>query len=321
MDTHSDEYTGMLQHTGGASGGTNTMAAEIIEAYLSKQFIKAMKIALSYARDDKLVETTIKGNVPWCDTTPKAKGGRQGLILVTCGPATQVSHHFDSLLMLVKDNIFDFIIVFGGASTLPMNIGPMVQAFVRNATLFRIPDVWDSLCELLASSPDVLDHNTIVIVYASYVEGKHMVESREISKHCPPHHVFGHEFSACAKEGCHPAASDNQVSTKNSKVRIICAKCQWTSAWVAIDMDNKYFFCIKPTIAPMLFWHHFPPSAGLNNFFMNATWDANGKSKRKKRQEDNADASTSHHAKCQRLSSSLEGSSSDGNEGLPMICE
>lgn len=103
MDTHSDEYTGMLQHTGGASGGTNTTAAEIIQAYLGKQFLKAMKIASKHAREDKSAETTIKGSAPWCDTTPKARGGRRGLILVTCGPAIRVSHHFDSLLKLVKE--------------------------------------------------------------------------------------------------------------------------------------------------------------------------------------------------------------------------
>ncbi|KAG1829563.1 hypothetical protein DFJ58DRAFT_737265 [Suillus subalutaceus] len=322
MDTHSDEYTGMLQHTGGASGGTNTTAAEIIQAYLGKKFIAAMRFASKNAREDESVETTAMGGTPWCDTTPKARGGRRGLILVTCGPAIRVSHHFDSLLKLVKEDVFDFIVGFGGASTLPVNVGPMVQAFVRNATLFGIPDVWDSLCELLASSPDVLDHNTVVIVYGSYVEGKRIVESREIGKHRPPYRAFGHEFSACAKEGCRPAVSDNRVSTKNGKVRITCAKCQWTSAWVAIDKDNEYFFRVKPTIAPMLFWHHFPPSSGLNNFFVNATRDADRKgSKGKKRQEHNAEASNRRPAKRRRPSSSLEGSSSDGNEGSPMTCE
>ncbi|KAG2126263.1 uncharacterized protein EDB93DRAFT_1257638 [Suillus bovinus] len=321
MDTHSDEYTGMLQHTGGASGGTNTTAAEIIEAYLGKKFIKAMRMAASHARDDKSVETTIKGSAPWCDTTPKARGGRRGLILVTCGPAIRVSHHFDSLLTLVKDDIFDFIIGFGGSSTLPVHVGPTVQAFVRNATLFGIPDVWDSLCELLASSPDVLDYNTIVVVYASYVEGKRIVESREISKHRPPYRAFGHEFSACAKEGCRPTVSDNRMSAKNGKVRITCAKCQWTSAWVAIDKDNEYFFRVKPTVAPMLFWHHFPPSSGLNNFFVNATRDANRKEfKGKKGQETNTETSTHRSAKRQRSSSSSV-ASRDDTEGLAMSCE
>jgi hypothetical protein len=103
MDTHSDEYTGMLQHTGGPAGGTNTTAAEIIEAYLGKPFLRAMKMAASHARDDKSVETTIKGGTPWCDTTPKARGGRRGLIIVSCGPAMRVNHHFDSLLALVKE--------------------------------------------------------------------------------------------------------------------------------------------------------------------------------------------------------------------------
>jgi hypothetical protein len=219
-------------------------------------------------------------------------------------------------------DIFDFIIGFGGASTLPVDVGPMVQSFVRNATLFGIPDVWDSLCELLASSPDVLDHNTVVIVYGSYKEGKRIVESREISKHRPPYRAFGHEFSACAKEGCRPAVSDNRVSTRNSKVRITCAKCQWTSAWVAIDKDNEYFFRVKPTISPTLFWHHFPPSAGLNNFFVNATQAADRKdSQGKKRQEGVTGASTRRPLKRKRLSSSSEVLSNDGNEASPMSCE
>jgi hypothetical protein len=216
-------------------------------------------------------------------------------------------------------DIFDFIIGFGGSSTLPVNVGPMVQAFVRNATLFGIPDVWDSLCELLASSPDVLDYNTVVIVYGSYVEGRRIVESREIGKHCPPYRVFGHEFSACAKEGCRPEVSDNRVSTKNGKVRITCAKCQWTSAWVPIDRDNEYFFRVKHTIAPKLFWHHFPPSAGLRNFFVNATQDVNSRG----RQEDEANADTCNNrpTKRMRLSSSVDGSVQDGNEGMAMSCE
>ncbi|KAG2352390.1 hypothetical protein BDR07DRAFT_1384333 [Suillus spraguei] len=264
MDTHSDEYTGMLQHTGGPAGGTNTTAAEIIEAYLGKPFLRAMKMAASHARDDKSVETTIKGGTPWCDTTPKARGGRRGLIIVSCGPAMHINHHFDSLLALVKD-------------------------------------------------PDVLDHNTVVIVYGSYKEGKRIVESREISKHRPPYRAFGHEFSACAKEGCRPAVSDNRVSTRNSKVRITCAKCQWTSAWVAIDKDNEYFFRVKPTISPTLFWHHFPPSAGLNNFFVNATQAADRKdSQGKKRQEGVTGASTRRPLKRKRLSSSSEVLSNDG---------
>jgi hypothetical protein len=219
-------------------------------------------------------------------------------------------------------DIFDFIIGFGGASTLPVNVGPMVQAFIRSATLFGIPDVWDSLCELLASSPEVLDYNTVVIVYGAYAEGKRVVESREISKHRPPYRAFGHEFSACAKEGCRPAVSDNRVSTKHGKVRITCAKCQWTSAWVAIDKDNEFFFRVKPTIAPTLFWHHYPASAGLNNFFVNATRDADRHdSKGKKTQEANAETSTPRPAKRQRSSSSLEVSNNDCDEGMHMTCD
>ncbi|KAG2063062.1 hypothetical protein BDR04DRAFT_1123517 [Suillus decipiens] len=192
-------------HTGGPAGGIDTTLAEIMEAYLGKPFLRAMKMAALHARDDKSVEKTVKGDMPWCDTTPKARGGRRGLILVTCGPAMRVNHHFESLRTLVND-------------------------------------------------PDVLDHNTVVIVYRSYVEGQHMVESRQIGKHCLPYRALGHEFSVCATEGCDPALLDNRASSNNGKVRVICAKCGWTSTWVAIDMDNEYFLHANPTTAPMLFW-------------------------------------------------------------------
>ncbi|KAG1837986.1 hypothetical protein DFJ58DRAFT_734082 [Suillus subalutaceus] len=39
VDTHSDEYTGMLQHTGGHAGGTNTTIIKILQAYLGEDFI------------------------------------------------------------------------------------------------------------------------------------------------------------------------------------------------------------------------------------------------------------------------------------------
>jgi hypothetical protein len=136
---------------------------------------------------------------------------------------TQLSH-------ICLSDIFDFIVGFGGASTLPVFVGPMVQAFVRNAALFGATDIWDSLCELPLSNLDVLDHTTVVIVYGSYKEGTRTVQSREIAKHRPPYRAFGHEFNACANEGCHPAVSDNRVCATRNKVRIKCAKCGWKSS-------------------------------------------------------------------------------------------
>jgi hypothetical protein len=91
--------------------------------------------------------------------------------------------------------------------------------------------------------------------------------------------------------------------------------------WIAIDKDNEYFFHVKPTVAPTLFWHHFPPSAGLNNFFVNATQAAyrNG-SKGKRKAFDAKTPSSVPRINRIRLSSDVEGSSSDGQEGASMVC-
>jgi hypothetical protein len=48
-------------------------------------------------------------------------------------------------------DMFNFIIRFGESLTLPVNVSPMVQAFVHNAILFIIPDI--------------LDNNTFMIIY------------------------------------------------------------------------------------------------------------------------------------------------------------
>ncbi|KAG2029999.1 hypothetical protein BDR03DRAFT_1017659 [Suillus americanus] len=64
VDTHSDEYTGMLQHTGGHSGGTNTTITEILMAYLGHDFIKSMTLSLDAARSDKTVSRMANGTAP-----------------------------------------------------------------------------------------------------------------------------------------------------------------------------------------------------------------------------------------------------------------
>jgi hypothetical protein len=109
VDTHSDEFTGMLQHTGGHAGGTNTTITEIVEAYLGTDFLKCMGESSDAARSDDSALATAKMTKPWCDLTAKARGGWRGLLLVSCGPAIRVSHHFDCVLKLVKRCVLCYI--------------------------------------------------------------------------------------------------------------------------------------------------------------------------------------------------------------------
>jgi hypothetical protein len=103
VDTHSDEFSGMLQHTGGHTGGTNTTITEILQAYLGKDFVKGMKASAIAARNDTTVRKTLNGKAPWCDLTAKARGGWRGLFMVSCGPAIRVSHHFEEVKALVDE--------------------------------------------------------------------------------------------------------------------------------------------------------------------------------------------------------------------------
>jgi hypothetical protein len=60
-------------------------------------------------------------------------------------------------------------------------VGPTVLAFLRAAAVYGCTDVWESLCDLLATNPDAVEHTTVVVVYARYVDGKRTVESREVA--------------------------------------------------------------------------------------------------------------------------------------------
>ncbi|KAG1887457.1 uncharacterized protein F5891DRAFT_1199920 [Suillus fuscotomentosus] len=319
VDTHSDEFTGMLQHTGGHTGGTNTTITEIIEAYLGTEFLKCMGEASDAARTDNSTFTTAKSTKPWCDLTSRARGGWRGLLLVSCGPAMRVSHHFESVLKLVKSNQFEVIVGFGGSGTLPSMVSHTVRSFVVDTGVFGRTDPWSAICHMLTSNHDVLDYTTAVVVYATAVNGCRQIECRQIAKDAPGLRAFGYEFRSCGKPGCNPVPADLRVFNQKERVRVRCLKCGWRSAWARTDKDNKHFKRVNALAAPQLFWHHFPPSADLQNFFVDLTERQNaiaaqsaqisrkrgGESKRKKtlqkfknRQQDAEmlDLTGSHHS-------------------------
>ncbi|KAG1764958.1 hypothetical protein EV702DRAFT_1051181 [Suillus placidus] len=204
-------------------------------------------------------------------------------------------------------DIFDFVIGFGGSSNLPGFIGPTMLAFIRAAAVFGGTDVWESLCDLLVTNPDVLEHTTVIAVYACYVNGKRTVESREVAKHSK-YRAFGYKFSACANEGCNSSMTDTiRVSRKENMVRMTCAKCHWKSAWLPTDQDNGHFLRVKPATAPLLFWHNFPPSAGLHKLFVDTMPGTNTQEGKEKRSPVHTNISSSRRpAKLRRLSGTVE---------------
>lgn len=204
-------------------------------------------------------------------------------------------------------DLFDFVIGFGGSSTLPGFVGPTVLAFIRAAAVFGCTDVWESLCDLLVTNPDVLEHTTVIVVYACYVDGRRTVESREVAKHSP-HRAFGYNFSACANEDCNSLMTDAiRLSRMENMVQMTCGECQWKSAWLPTDQNNNHFIRVKPATAPLLFWHKFPPSPGLHKLFVNTMPGTNAQEGNGKRNPvHTSTSSSSRPAKLRRLSGIME---------------
>ncbi|KAG2121485.1 hypothetical protein DEU56DRAFT_918171 [Suillus clintonianus] len=275
VDTHSDEYTGMLQHTGGHSGGTNTTITEILTAYLGADFLEMMKKSSDAARSDTTEIKTLRGNTPWCKLTPSARGGWRGLFMVSCGPAIRVSHHFFAVKELVQKNVVDFVLAFGGSGTLPSMIASIVRTFISDIGVFGKTDIWSAVCDMLASSNDFLDYTTAVVVFASTIDGRRIVECRQIGKDIAGLRAFGYEFKSCPTPGCQPTPADMRVFNNGPKVSLRCLKCTWRSTGVRNDEENQHFKKVNKVVAPQLFWHHFPASYGLQNFFVELTDSAN----------------------------------------------
>ncbi|KIK32561.1 hypothetical protein CY34DRAFT_110922 [Suillus luteus UH-Slu-Lm8-n1] len=100
----------------------------------------------------------------------------------------------------------------------------------------------------------------------------HFEQVKSLVDDCYGVFVLSHrfKFKACATQGCHPSVADMRIFNKDAKVHLRCLKCHWRSAWVMTDKDNEYFKCVHKIVAPMLFWHHFPPSIGLQKLFVEA---------------------------------------------------
>ncbi|KAG2741504.1 hypothetical protein P692DRAFT_20750781 [Suillus brevipes Sb2] len=252
-------------------GGTNTTVTEIVEAYLGKDFLKCMGESSDAARNDNSAPTTAKTTKQWCDLTAKTRGGWRVLLLVSCGPAIRVSHHFECVLKLVKSKQFEVVVGFGGSGTLPSMVSHTVRSFVVETGVFGRTDPWSAICHMLTSSHDVLDYSTAVVVYATVLDGSRKIECRQIAKDTPGLRAFGYEFRSCGKPGCSPCPPDLRVFNRSERVRVRCLKCGWQSSWARTDSDNKHFKRVNALAAPQLFWHHFPPSPDLENFFVDLT--------------------------------------------------
>ncbi|KAG2046322.1 hypothetical protein BDR06DRAFT_1014833 [Suillus hirtellus] len=251
----------------------NAVVSGIVAKSLGEEFLECMGAASSAAKSDATVNITATGKKPWCDLTAKARGGRRVLLLFGSHPAIRFRHHFESLMALVKNETFDFVLGFGGSGSSLSQISHTVRFLIVETGVFGQTDPWSALRNILTSNHQVLDHTTVVI-----------------GKDTPASRAFGYEFKICGKAGCDPGLKGIQVFNQKGKVRVRCTLCHWKSAWARNDEDNEHFKRVNALTAPQIFWHHFPPSNDLQQFFVKlkhcepegTSWKKNGEAREKK---------------------------------------
>jgi len=100
VDTHSEEFTGMLQHSGGKTGAGLATLKEILREYLGPAFIDAMQRSSNAARS---APGKPIGDRTWYDHSASARGGWRGVFLMSCGPAVNAKYHFETLQGLIEE--------------------------------------------------------------------------------------------------------------------------------------------------------------------------------------------------------------------------
>lgn len=143
-----------------------------------------------------------------------------------------------------------------------------MRSLIVETGVFGQTDPWSALRDILASNHQVLDHTTVVALYASSASGSRQVECRQIGKDTPASHAFGYQFKLCGTAGCDPGTTGIRVNHRKEKVQVRCTLCDWSSPWVRTDEDNQHFKRVNALTAPQIFWHHFPPSKELQEFFV-----------------------------------------------------
>ncbi|KAG2046979.1 hypothetical protein BDR06DRAFT_977095 [Suillus hirtellus] len=257
IDTDSDEI---------AEGSASI--SDVVAKSLGEEFMECMGEASSAASGDATVNITATGKKPWCDLTAKARGGRRALLLVGGHPAVRFRHNFESLVSLVENDKFDFVLGFGGSGTSASQISHTVRSLIVETGVFGQTDPWSALRDILTSNHQVLDYTTVVLLYATTASVPRQMECRQIGKDAPALRAFGYEFKMCGTSGCDPGLKGIQVYNQKEKIRVRCTSCHWKSAWARNDEDNEYFKRVNALAAPQIFWHHFPPSKELQQFFI-----------------------------------------------------
>jgi hypothetical protein len=103
IDTHSDTYTGNLQHSGGQTHGGSAPLGDVLESFLGKDCMDSMARAKR-----KRAELLTRSTESHANLNVVNPGGKTFVFLLTCGPAVRVGYHLEHCQGLLKSYVKTF---------------------------------------------------------------------------------------------------------------------------------------------------------------------------------------------------------------------
>ncbi|KAG2090284.1 hypothetical protein BD769DRAFT_1679707 [Suillus cothurnatus] len=99
----------------------------------------------------------------------------QGLIICCCGSTGKLPQSVKLLKHLVEDDIFNFVLMFVGISTLDQVVVPVLNRFIKNVYVYNLK-IWDTLEELFGEDRHALNQSREFLSYANMMPDENRVQ-------------------------------------------------------------------------------------------------------------------------------------------------
>ncbi|KAG2354160.1 hypothetical protein BDR07DRAFT_1306932, partial [Suillus spraguei] len=91
-----------------------------------------------------------------------------GLVLCTCGPTGRITKSVTMLKIMVDLNVFDFVLVFSGVSTIDNLVIHALSCFIENVFMYHMKP-WDALLQSFGEDRHAIDTSPVVLCFADMI--------------------------------------------------------------------------------------------------------------------------------------------------------
>ncbi|OJA20362.1 hypothetical protein AZE42_07311 [Rhizopogon vesiculosus] len=161
VNTHSDTATGNLVVAGNAENPQSLPMYQLLKFYLGEH-LKSATQAIA-----KINKTTRLG--PYI----------RGLVICSCGSTGRVTESVNALKQLVECDIFDFVLVPAGVSTMDTTVVPAINRFLENVFVYDMK-IWDALLQSFGEDKHVLNSTPIMLSFADMQISSHGTRKRSV---------------------------------------------------------------------------------------------------------------------------------------------